>query len=670
MRRAWIEIHATFGNTLTKDLRSMFHRQRLIAGIGAVAATCLLTLGVQAAEQDVDELHAVLKSDAPLHEKAVACKRLAVVGTKESVPVLARLLADESLSHYARFGLEAIPDPAVDEAFRKALGELEGPLLIGVINSIGQRRDAKAVAPLSKLLDDSNAQTAAAAAAALGEIADEQSVAALMKRLEKSARPAPEAVADAVLTSARRLVAEDETERAVAIYGAVRRADLPERVRFGAADSEIRARGSAAVPMIRELLQGDDDAFFAVALQGSREVRGEEVTQALIEALDGLSPQRKALLLAAIGDRGDKNALPTLRDAARSDETVVQVAAIRALQKVGDSSVVELLFDQAVSGDEETAAAARHTLEVLPGDDVDEAIVSQLNRDEPERLELLIRLAGRRRIDSAIPVVLKELDSPREALRLAAIEALGEAAGREQLDLLVQKVVTSQSAAEEQAAQSALSAACVRLPDQEAGTKYVVSLFSKAPAEKRVRLFELLRELGGETALASVVAAARDEQDTIQDAATRVLGEWLTVDAAPELLDLAQTLRSNKYKIRALRGYIRIIRQFGLPEDERVAMSRKALQASERDDEKKLVLEALSRFPSVPSLDLAIEQLESPGLKVDAARAAVQIAERLAGSDPEKVRTAMRRVLDARVDDAIANQAETVLKRAKEAAGQ
>ena len=45
----------------------------------------------------------------------------------------------------ARYALEPIPDPSVDDALRDALGKLKGRLLVGVIGSLGVRRDAKAV---------------------------------------------------------------------------------------------------------------------------------------------------------------------------------------------------------------------------------------------------------------------------------------------------------------------------------------------------------------------------------------------------------------------------------------------------------------------------------------------------------------------------------------------
>jgi hypothetical protein len=74
--------------------------------------------------------------------KAKACQRISELGAKEAVPALAALLGNEHLSTYARYGLEPIADPSADEALRAGMSMLKGNLLIGVINSIGKRRDA------------------------------------------------------------------------------------------------------------------------------------------------------------------------------------------------------------------------------------------------------------------------------------------------------------------------------------------------------------------------------------------------------------------------------------------------------------------------------------------------------------------------------------------------
>ena len=137
------------------------------------------------------EALAVLQSSAPAGEKALACKRLAVYGKADAVPALAALLSDEKMASWSRIALEAIPGPAADEALREALSKLQGKLLVGVINSIGVRRDAKAVGALAKKLNDPDAQVATAAAIALGRIGDDTAAKALEKSLASTSGGTP-----------------------------------------------------------------------------------------------------------------------------------------------------------------------------------------------------------------------------------------------------------------------------------------------------------------------------------------------------------------------------------------------------------------------------------------------------------------------------------------------
>ncbi len=118
-----------------------------------------------------DRLIAILRDrGATEFVKAKACQRLAVVGANEAVPALAALLSDAKLSHYARTALEPMPGKAAGAALRDALGSLEGDLLIGVINSLGRRKDSQAIDALAKLRHSDELDVANAASAALGRI--------------------------------------------------------------------------------------------------------------------------------------------------------------------------------------------------------------------------------------------------------------------------------------------------------------------------------------------------------------------------------------------------------------------------------------------------------------------------------------------------------------------
>ena len=152
------------------------------------------------------------------------------------------------------------------------------------------------------------------------------------------------------------------------------------------------------------------------------------------------------------------------------------------------------------------------------------------------------------------------------------------------------------------------------MPQQGCAEKLTNAL-SDAPTTAKTLLLEQLASVGGATALETVVAAARSNDETMQDNATRVLGEWLTADAAPALFDLAKTLPEGKYQIRALRGYVRIARQLDMTPEERMAICRNVLAIAKRRDDRVLVLEVLKRYPTKEGLQLAESLLEDPELR-------------------------------------------------------
>ena len=133
---------------------------------------------IVAAQGDKDKLTAleqalleVLQSDAKLPAKEYICRQLALIGTARCVPVLAGMLCDAELSDRARFALEAIPDVSVDDALRAALDKAEGNPRVGIVNTLGERRDQKAIPALSELRNSSDSVLAKAAEAALRKIA-------------------------------------------------------------------------------------------------------------------------------------------------------------------------------------------------------------------------------------------------------------------------------------------------------------------------------------------------------------------------------------------------------------------------------------------------------------------------------------------------------------------
>jgi hypothetical protein len=98
-------------------------------------------------------LLALLAPDVPLDARRFACRQLRLLGTDRAIPGLARWLGNAHLAHLARAALEAMPSPAASAALRQALPAAKGDLQIGLVNSLGQRREASAVPVLVNLLN-------------------------------------------------------------------------------------------------------------------------------------------------------------------------------------------------------------------------------------------------------------------------------------------------------------------------------------------------------------------------------------------------------------------------------------------------------------------------------------------------------------------------------------
>ncbi len=601
-------------------------RYSQLAAIVMVAIS-LFSLPATSVAEEEQPLIKVLQSNAPPQEKAITCKKLAVWGTAQAVPALAALLPDPELTSWARIALEAIPDSAADRALREAMAKIEGRPLIGVINSIGVRRDALAVGGLIGRMKDSNSDVATAAAVALGHIGNEKATTALRHALAGSPEEIRSAVAEGCILCAERLLDDGHADAAAKLYDEVRAADVPKQRKVEATRGAILARAADGIPLLVEQLKSTDKVMISVGLMAARELSGPGVSNKLMAALSEVSPKQQSLLILAMADRGDAEALPALLKVAASGPVALRIAALEVLQRLGDASCVPLLLSVATEEEKQVARAAVAALKTLPGEGVDADLVARLaGAKNAERLALL-ELVGLRRID-AIPPLLEAVDDADAEVRSVALVALGEVAKLDNVSVLIARVLNPPHPEDSEVALKSLQAACVRMPDREACAEKLATAMVEAPASAKDAILETLTAMGGTTALQAVGAAANSEEAQLQDTATRLLGSWMTVDAGPVLLKLAKA-SDGRYKVRALRGYIRLVRQFLMPDTQRAAMSRRAWEAAERDAERKLVLQVAQRYPSVDMLRLAIDAAKNPVLKEEATAAANSIAKKI-----------------------------------------
>ena len=177
----------------------------------------------------------VLRSDeATLMCKDFICRQLWLIGTKESVPTLAEMLTVAETSDMARYSLENNTCPEAGETFRNALGMAKGNMLIGIINSLGERLDAMSADAIGKLLSVPDEDVATAAAVALGKIGGVTSRSSLEQAIKSGTPTVRTAASWALLKLADNLLTRGEKVEAAEIFQSLSSIDDPKQLKKAA----------------------------------------------------------------------------------------------------------------------------------------------------------------------------------------------------------------------------------------------------------------------------------------------------------------------------------------------------------------------------------------------------------------------------------------------------
>ncbi|MDO4575024.1 MAG: DUF1080 domain-containing protein [Planctomycetia bacterium] len=125
---------------------------------------------------------------------------------------------------------------------------------------------------------------------------------------------------------------------------------------------------------------------------------------------------------------------------------------------------------------------------------------------------------------------------------------------------------------------------CRRLADK-AGTLAALTAFYDG---NPVPVVEIAAKMGTDESLVILKKYALSSHEAAVDLATKYLGAWPTYNVAPLLMELAQTLPSQKYRIRMLRGYIRIMNRWDIAVLEKKQMAQAVLAVAEREEERQM----------------------------------------------------------------------------------
>ena len=568
-----------------------------------------------------EKLVAFLDSKATLTAKTDVCRQLRVIGSGKSVPVLEKMLLQKDTTDIARYALEKIPGTDADDALIGALAKTKGDLKKGIITSLGQRKARSAAAELGKLLRGPDPEYAGAAAIALGQIGGMDAAEALGKSLAVTSPLFKETIASALFRCAEEFVALKDTQASFQIYDKLLGEKLPPVLRQAAMRGKIATAGDQARKLILDTLAGTDPSLHAPAIGSIKACFKEDDLSPVSTALPRLPAPSQVQLIAVLAEYPGKVVLPVVLQAAKSPDKDIRMAALKALEKAGDASVVLSLAQTAAVPPRLEQTAARTSLWGLKGKDVDERILSLLAEQMDEGvLAELVQSVGERRIFAGKSFAVKQADSPSSKVRAQALRALRAVGTPSDIPGLLDLLLKTTAEADQIAIENTVVGLAQKIsnPNGRAGAVRAL-LAPESGITNRAPLYRVLGKIGDGSSLSLLRDALLDKDPGIIEAAVRALASWPTATARYDVFDIARTSKNEVHKVLALRGFVRMVGldRYRLPEASVMDLEN-ALQLVSRPEEKKLILGVLPDFACPEALKAAAMLLKDNDVKEEA----------------------------------------------------
>ncbi len=605
---------------------------------------------------------ATIKSGAPRMDKDHACRILRVIGTKDSVDALGALLAEEELSHIARYALEYMRYPEADKALRDALGKTRGRVKVGIINSLAMRGGTQNVDALATLLKDSDAEVAGAAAWALGRVASSQAVSELSKCYKNARGTLRGAAADGLLNSAARLIAKDSLPEALAIYKQLETADAPEHIRMGAFAGTIEAQPDKAEDMLIAAAASDDWKIRGMAIDMVVALDGEGVTERFSANLNKLNAETQVLMLGALVARDEKDALrPVITKAVSSSNAQMRALAIKSLGDIGDASSVQVLVGVIESGrSDEDKTLSASSLRRLTGKSINSQIVKSMKTSGVEvRIKLIEILQDRDAAEAVDELLVAGSDSDAD-IRKAAFKALADLAGPEDQKALIKMLVNLKGNAGRAEAERALISVS-RDIDEAAGAEPILAAMDSTTATK-CSLLRVLGGIGNATGFAVVRQELKDSDPKVRDTAVRTLADWPDASAARTLLEVFQTTSNPTHRVVALRGCVRQLGLGTLRSADMLDICGELMKGSDKPQEKKMVLAALAKSGEPGAIEIVEPLLADNNVRAEAELAMLGVIRNMTGPTPDEAKAAAQILRNKSKNETVKKEAAAVIR--------
>lgn len=609
--------------------------------------------------------------------KAFVIRQIQLIGKDECVDALANYLNDERLSGPAARALAAISTDNARVVLTSSLKRRSGTPKTqkNIIRAIADAQVSEAEIPLKALLGSTDENLQKEVLYALSRVGSKASLADLASVAEKAGYQMEKTGAnEAYIALIHRVLGQgDNKEAEKAAKGLLKKSAKAgaTQTREAALQILLSANQENAVKTLLSALKDEDKDYRNAALNFASDFANQEVYIEVLKRMMKADPEVKVDILNWIGReskspakhdviknleiRFDLPARQVLLEQVASENFAVKQAAVWALTRIGDTSVIPALTDLLKSGDKQVVLLGQDALMAFPGD-IDNAVAkvipSASDAGKIAGLELLaIRMA-----DANLNTVLEQLKANSPEVRKAAYFALKDVVAMKDFTLLCGMLETADPSAIQPLQDAIIAAISKQSPEEQA--RDVDRRMIQAGDNKKYLYYRVLSATGNKEALLTIVQGLSDASSINKEAAFNALLDWQGIEAADELFKLCESSIADPMFDKALKRYIQLVSDPSFTGENRLLRLRKAMEIAKTSEQQVLVLRQIQQSQTFLALMYASEFLDAKDASVRSA--AVYAIWGIAREHPEytgkNVKAILERILpmfdgeDARYD--------------------
>jgi len=570
--------------------------------------------------------------------------QLNLVAGDVSIPILAEYLTNEELCEPATQALLSINHQIDGKVFFAAFPQVSKKSKETLIRALGQLKCRGTIALMTPYIDDEEMSMRKTVLAALANIGAPESYDKLLTAAKNvDFKYEATNAAEAFLHYIDRLGEQNQLELMKKACDEVFKANTaPELLHNYSEALKIYSKylGYEATPLLLSAVDNSDKAFRYSVLNIAEKTGGIADTRKWIAKGESASTEVKADIISMLGRRGCSLATAFVQQNMDAGDENVSNEAVIAFGKIQGKEGISVLADHLASGKNiETIKAVlstlldkEHLFEIAPG------LEKASGAAKAAIVDLIAAKAGTQYFNE----VLAETRSMDAVVKTSAFKALKNVSVYENVNELLHLLLTVSDETEIKETQLAVIAVTKEEKAEQQPDGKVLSVLKES--KEKIRLFPILPEIGGSVALETVTQYYNTGKGSEKAAALDALAGWKEYPASVPLYTICTNYKGD-VKEKAFTNFVRLVREAGIPDDQKLLQYRKIMPFASSVSDKENVISSIGRLKTFLSLVYLEPFFDNSDLASATAYSVMRIA--MPGSETEGMSgDIVRRILE------------------------